>query len=478
MLKTLTIRQRILVTFMVIALTGSILQLFIAGNQLRRATLDFYQNELETDGLEISTTLSDPLEHYRPGEETGSIQRELAHFLQDGDFNYLIVDRSFRVIGYTPNIGYEAVDRIGQTAELVTAANGQIGADIRTGFDGADYLFVALPIEYEGQTLGYVVLSRPMQPAYTQVDEQWLQLSSTTLPVIALVVIGGLWLSSTISRPVQELRNSALKMADGALDTRIDSDSQDEVGQLARTFNFMAERIEGLIKTQRSFVSNAAHELRTPLMTLKLRVEALADTTLPSAERAAYMHELRDEINHMSELVSSLLVLARIDEGRHHRNGTITDTAAAIRDIARHWRIEAGAAGLDFETDIPVNLPDLPLSSNDLRLVLDNLLGNAVKYTRHGKVTLSIQHNHEQLIIQVQDSGIGFKPEQAKHLFTRFYRSDEVRAKFEGNGLGLSIAQAILNQYGATLVAKSEGMGKGATFTAHIPLRIVSPILA
>jgi len=172
----------------------------------------------------------------------------------------------------------------------------------------------------------------------------------------------------------------------------------------------------------------------------------------------------------MAELVSSLLVLARIDEGRHQHNGSITDTASMLHDIARHWRIESTKQGLEFFADISPMLPDLPLTANDLRLVLDNLLSNAIKYTTEGKVCFAVEQSAGQVVMRVRDTGIGFAPEQATQLFTRFYRSEQVRADFEGNGLGLSIVQSILQQYGVSITADSEGIGEGATFTVAVPI--------
>ena len=478
MLKRFTIRQRIIATFLVIVLTGGFVQLAIAGRQLQLATLEFYQHHLETDALLIASTLSEPLENYLDGEGTRDMQRLLASLQRDSEQHYLIVDRGYRVIAYTAGTGYEQVDRLAGTPELVTASSGQIGSDIHNGPDGIERVFVAVPVQYEGSTLGYLILSRPIAPAYAEVYQQWLELGSTTLPVIVLVIAVGLWLSGTISRPVQQLRNSAMKMARGDLSTRIDSHSEDEVGQLAKAFNYMAEQIEGLMHTQRSFVSNAAHELRTPLMTLKLRVEALEDDGLPLSDRTRYMREIQQEIDHMAELVSSLLVLARIDEGRHQPDRGDADTTSTLYDIARHWRIAAAKVGLRCDPRIPENLPNLPLPANDLRLVLDNLLGNAVKYTATGEIGFTVEQTPGQVIMHVCDTGIGFEPGQAAQLFTRFYRTEHARHDFEGNGLGLSIVQAILQQYGASITAESDGIGKGAAFVVRIPLIADAPSYA
>lgn len=470
MLNRLTIRQRILVIFILIACVGGTVQFLIAGRQLEAATLEFYRHHLETDALLVAATFAEPLGHYLEGEDEGGIGRMLATLQQEVGHDYLILDRNYRVVGYTANTGYEQVDRVPTSPELSEANTTRIGSDIRPNHAGEVALFLAVAVTYEGENLGFLVLSEPMAPAYAEVNSQYMELAIATLPVIGLVIGASLWVASTISRPVRHLRNSALNMAHGALDTRIQVTTHDEIGQLGETLNFMAGQLETLMKTQRSFVSNAAHELRTPLMTLKLRAEALSDESLPNDEHDTYLAEIQQEIDHMAELVSSLLVLARIDEGRHTPNGTVTDTVSSLHDIVRQWRIEAEAKRLEFSAQIDPNLPELPLSPNDLRVIVDNLLSNAIKYTEQGHIRVLISSTAEAIHIQVNDTGIGFSEAQRAHLFERFYRSEDVRGQYSGNGLGLSIVEAILEYCGGAITAVSPGSGQGATFTAIIPL--------
>jgi signal transduction histidine kinase len=470
MLNRLTIRQRILVIFIVIAFVGGTVQFIIAGRQLEAATLEFYQHHLETDALLVAVTFAEPLGHYLEDDDEDDIGRMLATFQREVGHNYLILDRNYWVVGYTANTGFEHVDRVPASPELIEADTAQIGSDIRPNHVGEATLYLAVSIRYEGEALGYLVLSEPMAPAYAEVNRRYMELAIATLPVIVLVIGASLWVSSTISRPVQHLRNSALNMAHGALDTRIQVTTQDEIGQLGETLNYMAGQLEALIKTQRSFVSNAAHELRTPLMTLKLRAEALSDETLSKNERETYLVDIRQEVDHMAELVSSLLTLARIDEGRHIHTGVVLDTVSMLHDIFRHWRIEAEAKRLEFTAQIDPDLPDLSMSPNDLRVILDNLLSNAIKYTEEGCIRVMVSHTQQTFSIQVCDTGIGFTEQQRTHLFDRFYRSETVRGRFSGNGLGLSIVKAILEHYGGQIAAASQGSGQGAAFTALIPL--------
>lgn len=471
MLHRRTIRQRILITFITIVLTGGALQLLIAGHQLQQATIEFYQHHLETDALLLSAAFSEPLGHFLEGEEEADFPQTLARLQQEltHDHDYLILDATYRVIGYTPDYEPQSLSRVPETPELSTARARKIGANIRSDEQGENTLYVAVQILDEDKLVGYLVLSRAMQPAYTEAFQRWLELLLVSMPVLALVTIASLWISGTILRPIEHLKNSALRIASGDFKARIESHTDDEVGQLAQTFNYMAGQIENLLKTQRSFVSNAAHELRTPLMNLKLRIEALNDPSLPRTDHEHYLTEIQQEVDHMAALVSSLLVLARIDEGRHLADRSPTDTASAIHDLVRQWRITAEKVGVNLAAHLPPNIPDLSVSSSDLRLILDNLLSNAIKYSPQGAVQFNVMIEASSLIITIRDDGIGFSPDQAQRLFERFYRSEEARSTFQGNGLGLSIVKAIVEQNAGQITAHSAGYGCGATFTVRFP---------
>lgn len=463
----LSIRTRILMIFTTIVVTGGVLQLLIAGTQIQAATLEYFRHDLETHALVAAAALSEPLHEYRDGESDFlpplvALQVEMEH-------GYVILDHERRVLGFSAGQVYQLGETLPLTQELIQLRRESIGWSIRD-----DHFQVVAPVQYEGKRVGYVLVSEAVDPAYAQVIQRWVQLVLTTLPVIGLVIAASLWIARTISRPVQNLRNTALRMAEGALEARFPVHSRDEVGQLGGAFNYMASQLHQLMKAQRSFVSNAAHELRTPLMTLKLRIEALQDASLPETSRQAYLREIHQEIDHMAHLVTSLLVLARLDEGRHtvNRSNSVYDLEATLHDIARHWRIEASRIGLRFETRIPSDLSPLKIEMGDLRLVLDNVIGNAMKYTPEGCVTLTVESRPNQFIMEVRDTGIGFPPEQGATLFERFYRTESARSHSSGSGLGLAIVSGILQQYGATIRAHSEGLNKGATFEISFPVAL------
>lgn len=466
-----SIRRRILVTFTTLTLVGGGIQIIIAGRELQDATMEYNQHDLETHALVAASVFAEPLGAIAEGESqhpASFLQRPLAALqveLQPHEF--AVLDARDRIIAYKGAINELGNEAFGEIGALSLARSAPVGSS----YEG-EFLYVASPIRYESNILGYFLIREPLSDIYAQANGRWLELLVAMLPAAALIILASVWVARTISQPIEVLRDSALRIANGALDLRIAVKSRDEVGQFAQAFNYMAEQLESLMKTQRSFVSNAAHELRSPLTALSLRLEALEDSSLSAERRAQYLEEVRHDTDHMVNMVASLLTLARADEGKLvDENGGQYDGMALLHDLARRWRIEAGRAGLNFEARLPQALPDLPIPANQLRLIVDNLLSNAVKYTPNGKVAFEVRHDASTLHLAVTDTGLGFTPDEGANLFNRFYRTDTARAaRVGGAGLGLAILQAVVSHHGGSVSASSPGVGQGARFEVVLPL--------
>jgi signal transduction histidine kinase len=203
-------------------------------------------------------------------------------------------------------------------------------------------------------------------------------------------------------------------------------------------------------------------------MNLKLRIDALQED-LSLEQRQAYLRESAQEVEHMANLVTKLLALARLDEGRYAAPGEAYDLVALLHDLTRQWRIQASNAQLRFETSISNTLPDCRVAASDLRMILDNVLGNAVKYTpQGGQVRFCASQEGQTIRFEVIDSGAGFAAGDVDRLFERFFRTDDAR-QLPGTGLGLSIVQAMVEHYDGTITAASDGPGLGAHFTIILP---------
>jgi signal transduction histidine kinase len=459
----LTIRRRILLTVSLMILIGGVLQLLIAAGQLQDIALEFFQHDLETRTIVIANAMAGTFEYYLEGEGRNQLGTILTNIQQPGDSNYTLIDSNKRIIADSDQalIGKQSPE----TPELRLAYRDSLGANIRD-----NRLYVAAPIHEENNLRGFLILSASLNPAYADAQRRWLELLMSTLPILVLGVAGSLWVGQTISRPIHSIHESALRMANGAFDTRLTIASRDELGELAGAFNFMAERLEEVLRSQRNFVSNAAHELRAPLMNLKLRAETLQEDVLDEEQHADYVGEINREVDHMAHLVTSLLVLARLDEGRHVNESIPEDCAALLQDITRYWRIQAQKVGLEFQVDFPSELPEVKISASDFRSILDNLLSNAFKYTPKGHVNLAVNCHQSRLHIRVSDTGIGFTPADGERLFERFFRVDSPH-HINGIGLGLAITQSIIRYYGGTIRASSKGLGHGAVFEVELPLQ-------
>jgi signal transduction histidine kinase len=267
----------------------------------------------------------------------------------------------------------------------------------------------------------------------------------------------------------------------GAFADRLPADfgPPDELTELAETFNGLLARLEASVARERRFTANAAHELLTPLATLRSEAEvALRRERDAPAYREALGNLLLD-VERMTATVRGLLDLARA-ERLEKRPEDRVDLGALVAERTARLRPEAEAKGLTLDAvvapDIAVTAEAAPLAE-----IVDNLLRNAVKYTpAGGSVTVELAHGATdgsrgnaasgEAVLRVRDTGIGFAPEDAGHLFDRFYRSDDAAVQAEsGSGLGLAVARAIAEAYGGSVRAESAGPGRGATFEVRLP---------
>ncbi len=470
----ISIRLRLVVTFTLLTAIGGLLLFFIASRRLQDTTLEFYERDLESEVLIVSNSILGQLGESEDGglADQQAVQALLTRLRPHTDRILVLFDPGLNLIAFTGD-KKPSMNPLSPSVEIAIAQAGNVGRDIRVDESGNLMYYVAVPIDSEESRIQAILQIRaPLRPAYDLAHAQSLQLAGVWLPVVLLSAAMSWWVGQSLARPIQQLNASALRIAAGALNERIHMNSNDEIGQLGDSFNFMVERLNTLITAQRSFVSNAAHELRAPLMSLSLRIEAMRDETLPDDQKQVYLREAADELNRMSEMVTSLLILARLDEAKHRVSNEPFDIGLLLSDIARHWRIQAQQDGLNLHTEIPDNLPTPRISSGDLRTVLDNLLSNARKYTpAGGEIYLSAACESGLLRLEVRDTGEGFLPEEKANLFERFYRATRSRERIvSGTGLGLPIVREILEQYDATVTASSDGIDKGSTFVIRVPV--------
>ncbi|WP_394237584.1 ATP-binding protein [Niallia oryzisoli] len=242
----------------------------------------------------------------------------------------------------------------------------------------------------------------------------------------------------------------------------------DELGQLSETFNQMLDSLEKAYKNQRRFLSDASHELRAPLTTIRGNLDILYKMkNIPESEKEEILGDIRNEAIRMSKLVSDLLSLARADAGQIYQKKVINLSMIATEVMGEIdlW---------EKEVSVNANIIDHLNIWGDrdlIKQVLIILIDNAINYTpSNGEIFLTITKEKRQAVIRIQDSGIGIQPDELPFIFDRFYRTEAARRKSpDGTGLGLSIAKWIVDEHEGNIELKSKP-GEGTAITTYIPL--------
>ena len=307
--------------------------------------------------------------------------------------------------------------------------------------EGRDILSTAVPIVRNGRTVGALEVEQSLNAVRDQVRQDVLALIG--IGVLALILgLGVAWiLAGSIARPLRSLGEAARRRAAGDASARAPERGSREQVQVAREFNEMADRLEAVLESQRAFVADASHQLRTPLTGLRLRLEAAGVKTSDPAvarELAAAEHETE----RLNQLVEDLLELASSEQPAEDDR---TDLTQAARAAAERWRGPASDSrhqiALEADGDLVVRA-----GSRELAAILDNLVENAIKYSPSGSpVTIECAgENGSATVGVISDSG-PLDAEVASHAFERFYRG---RGGGAGTGLGLPIVQALAKRRG------------------------------
>jgi len=327
-----------------------------------------------------------------------------------------------------------------------------------------------------GRTVGTLVAEGTLMSA-SNTGEGALVRGITRAVLIAGIIAGvlGLVLAGIlvrqITQPLAGLTAASSRIAQGDLTTRVPTQSADELGRLATTFNQMATALETQEQLRRNLMADVAHELRTPLAAIQGTVEALQDGIFPAD--AANLGVIHAEIVLLNRLVDDLRTLANAEAGKLTLHPRPLDVGALAERQVTALRYRALDAAVTLTLHRPPDLPLLMADEQRLGQVLTNLLDNALRHTpAGGTITVALTRQATQLLITVTDSGEGIAPADLPHVFDRFYRADPARARASGgSGLGLAIVRELVEAHGGTVGVASPPPGhrQGSRFTITFP---------
>ena len=334
-----------------------------------------------------------------------------------------------------------------------------------------------IPIAVNGRPMGQVTLvpgestgamrEPPVSRLASAVDRTLL-LTGLAAGIFGVLLV---WLMSRrVLSPVRTLGSAAQKLGRGDLAQRVPASVPGELGQLAHTFNIMAENLQEAEKRRRNPVADVAHELRTPLSNIQGYLEAVKDGLLqPNSATIDIIHQ---QVLHLVSLVEDLRVLALAESGSLRLDYQPVAPGELLEQTAEVFRARAGAKGVELALDLPRQLPSVEMDRTRVTQVVGNLLENAILHSPEGSVvTISARApDTETLRLAVSDQGGGIEPEELSQIFDRFYRVDPSRARATGgSGLGLTIAKQLVEAHQGTIGVESE-IGKGSRFYVELPI--------
>lgn len=304
----------------------------------------------------------------------------------------------------------------------------------------------------------------------TFVDNQLSGIMLTALIISAVillvVVLTGLYFVKSICVPLVQISSTAKRLAKGDFSERLPITSNDEIGQLSRAFNEMADGLENAEQIKNDFISSVSHELRTPLTAIKGWGETLNLGYDPETFTKG-MKVITGETQRLERMVEELLDFSRIQSGHFTLQMTTIDVIAELEDAMLIYIDKAKKEGVTLTYSEPEFLCPVIGDKNRLRQVFINIIDNALKYTETGgEIDILVEKNDSSVVISVADSGAGIAPEDLPKVKQKFYKANSTK---HGSGIGLAVADEIVTMHGGLLEVESE-LGYGTTVTITLPL--------
>ncbi|MBQ3356810.1 MAG: HAMP domain-containing histidine kinase [Oscillospiraceae bacterium] len=352
--------------------------------------------------------------------------------------------------------------------ELSTALEGQDVFYSVYG-DGAIESRVSMPLMRGGRVRGAVYLMQRSTEQAQLIDALQTNVLRLSIALEIVVILISLLFSTAFSRRLRRIMQSIRRMREGDYSYKVQMRGHDELDLLGREFNNLAERLEESEQVRRQFVSDASHELKTPLASIKLLSDSILQNEMDVGTQREFIGDIGREADRLGRLSQKLLTLTKLDSAVESECEVI-DAAATVRKVTRMLAPLADLRGVTLDCALADGCT-VKTVEDDLYQIVFNLTENAIKYNRDGgSVHLTLTENGQNVILTVADTGVGIPEAAMEHIFERFYRVDKARSRAAGGaGLGLSIVHDMVKRNSGA-VTVSAGKECGTVFTVTFPL--------
>lgn len=436
-----------------------------------------FQQYIQSGSTSYTNRLVSNLEqYYAQGQSWNGVQDILLASIRNTGDRLVLADNTGKIVGDTANqlIG-KSSSTLASTESTPLRVTGQtVGTlylDLAAitgsgkGFMGGRGNAVGL------QPTTPVPSIQPAETTFLNRINSYIWIAGSIAVVIALLL--GILLTRQIIRPLRSLSNGAEHVSRGDLSYRVQVHANDEIGNLAKSFNEMALKLDNSEQSRRRLVSDVAHELRTPLTVIRGTVDGIADGVFQADK--VHLDSIREQTVLLTHLVNDLRDLSLAESGQLKLERLSTDLVDLIQKKLSQFEVNARGKNVQLKLDTQSAVPLLNVDAKRIEQVIGNLLSNAIRHSpQNGQITVSLKTGDDptgkkSLVVSVTDSGEGIPAENLPYIFERFYRVETSRSRSEGGaGLGLAIVKQMIQAHGGLVWVESQ-VGHGSTFFFSLP---------
>ena len=397
---------------------------------------------------------------------SGEIRRTIEGFDKKDHMELMMINEEGRVTitssGFTPATAYDMPD-------YDTAVSAENGMGVYNGYqrNGERVMAVTVMLDIPDENYCAVRVVSSLSKVDVQLGMTMLFIVFMSGGVILLMLTLGLYFIRSIVIPLRQISGNAQRIARGDFSVHIDEESDDELGELCRVFNYMASELKNSESIKNDFISSVSHELRTPLTAIKGWSETVAENLDDKQTAKKGMKVISEETGRLSDMVEELLDFSRMQGGRFYLNKENMDLFAELTDAVIIYSEKARLENKTILYDEPQSVVTIYGDRNRIRQVFINIIDNAIKYSAEGgQIAVSVIIDKDEVTIAVEDDGCGIAENDLAKIKTKFFKANNT---VRGSGIGLAVADEIITAHGGKLEIKSE-LGKYTRAEITLPM--------
>ncbi len=462
-------RSTLYLKFIGVYIVFGFLSIFTVATLGARLVLSPLADEISSDLYrEATVTARDYLPEYFLDEISSSdVHKQLDGMREYLDASIWFVDRQGNMIQSSSYGEDKAPEKI-EDFDPAETGNAQYLTGNYHGYFQEDVITVIAPVVTGYFTDGYLLIHKSMAEI-TEIQDLMMRATFITVAVIfVLSFIILLAFHFIVYRPLRTITEAATQYASGNLDYEIPIHSEDEMGYLSASLNYMSSQLQDMESYQKKFVANVSHDFRSPLTSIKGYVEAIADGTIPPDQQEKYLQTILFETERLTDLTEDLLTLNEFDSENVLLDRKVFDIHEMIKNVAASFEGTCTQRKISIELVLATAHLNVYADERKIQQVLYNLLDNAIKFSDDDSiVTIETTERGDKVSISVKDNGAGIARSDLNKIWDRFYKTDASRGREKkGTGLGLAIVKEAIQAHGENInVISTEGVGTEFVFT-------------